>query len=295
MKQGSYKLSFEEYLADPCPEPSLSRGTIIDLLDCPQRAFFNHPRLNPQPPEEKEDGKFDIGKAAHDLLLEGGDKIFVVTGFDDWRKKEAQQVRLEARAAGKTPLLTKQYEQVVPMVETAKSAIGRCEELGIVNLQFQGDSELTYIWQESNGIWCRIRPDWIKKDRSLMLDYKTTGTSVNPDYFSGHINKMGYGIQEVFYKRGVKAVEKLAAYSPVPIFVIMAQETEPPYFCSFHGLDLQNEDMAEQKVRWAINKWKECITTGQWPGYSNQIHYAEPKPWELAEWEFKKGEYDVSV
>ena len=276
---GCHKISEEEYHNDPCSEPSLSRGAIMDLLDCPQRAFFNHPRLNPYPLEEKEETKFDIGSAAHDLLLEGGDKIFVVEGFDDWRKKEAKEARDAARREGKTPLLEKQYHQVVPMVETAKTAIGQCEELGIVNLQIQGDSELTYVWRESNGVWCRIRVDWIRKNRNLILDYKTTGTSANPEIFSGHINKMGYGIQSVYYRRGVKAVE-----GKEPNFVIMAQETEPPYFCSFHGLDLQNEDTATKKVGWAIKTWGECLATEKWEGYPNRICYAEPKPWELAEW-----------
>ncbi len=285
MIQGSYKISSEEYLADPCPEPSLSRGTIIDLLDSPARAFWNHPRLNPQPPEEKEETKFDIGKAAHDLLLEGGDSIFVVLGFDDWRKKEAQEARKAARAAGKTPLLEKQFLEVCKMVGVAQTSVANCIELGITDLRAEGDSELTYIWAEKEvGIWCRIRVDWIKKDRSLILDYKSTATSVNPEIFSGHVNKMGYGIQSVFYRRGVKAVE-----GKEPNFVIMAQETEPPYFCSFHGLDLQNEDMGKQKVEWAIKKWKECLVIGKWEGYPNRVCYAEPKPWELAEWEMRRG------
>lgn len=286
MKQGSYKMSFEEYLSDSCPEPSLSRGTIIDLLDSPARAWWNHPRLNPQPPEPENETKFDIGSAVHDLLLEGGDSIFVVEGFDDWRKKEAQQARDAAREMGKTPLLAKQYTEVAAMAKAAEKAIRECTELGITDLRVEGDSELTYIWQEENGIWCRVRVDWIRANKDLILDYKTTSTSVNPEIFSGHINKMGYGIQSAFYRRGVKAVE-----GKEPDFIIMAQETESPYFCSFHGLDLQNEEMQQQKIEWAVKKWKECLTMGKWPGYPNRICYAEPKPWELAEWEMKRGEY----
>ena len=284
MTPGSYKINMEEYQNDPCPEPSLSRSAIIDLMDSPARAWWHHPKLNPQPPEEKEKTIFDIGSASHNLLLEGGDSIFVVEGFDDWRKKEAQEARKAAYECGKTPLLAKQYEHAVCMMSAATIAIANCTELGITTLRLEGDSELTYIWQESNGVWCRIRVDWIRKSRDLILDYKTTGINVNPDIFSGHINKLGYGIQSVFYRRGVKAVE-----DKEPNFVIMAQEIEPPYFCSFHGLDMQNEDMAEQKVKWAINKWGECLATGNWDGYPNRICYAEPKPWELAEWEMKRG------
>jgi hypothetical protein len=286
MIQGSFKISFADYLADPAPEPSLSRGTIIDLLDSPARAWWNHPRLNPNPPEEKEKTIFDIGEAAHNLLLEGGGSIFVVEGYDDWKKKDAQEARKAAREMGKTPLLSKQYEMALEMGVVAVRAIQGCTELGITDLRAEGDSELSYLWQESD-VWCRCRPDWIKKDRSLILDIKTTGTSVNPDIFSGHINKMGYGIQSVFYRRGVRVVDGVEGWSG-PKFVIMAQETEPPYFCSFHGLDLQNEDMAVQKVNWAIKRWRECLSTGEWPAYPHRVCYAEPKPWEMAEWELKR-------
>ena len=282
MIAGSYKIDFPTYLSDPCLLPSLSRGTIIDLLDSPARAWWNHPRLNPQPPEPENETKFDIGTAAHNLLLEGGDAIFVVEGFDDWRKKEAQQARDAARSVGKVPLLEKQYAEVCMMAAAANSAIMDCTELGIKDLRYEGDSELTYVWEE-NGTWMRCRLDWISKGRSLVLDIKTSGVSVNPDYFSGHINKMGYGIQSVFSRRGVKAVEGKA-----PNFVIMAQETEPPYFCSFHSLDIMNEDMANQKVEYAIKLWRECLASGKWPGYASRVHYAEPRSWELAEWEIKQ-------
>lgn len=287
MIAGRYKLSFKDYLADPCEVPSLSRGAIIDLLDCPQRAWWNHPKLNPQPPEEKEKTIFDIGSAAHNLLLEGGDSIFVVIGFDDWKKKEAQEARKAAREMGKVPLLEEQYVEVFRMVEAAQKAIRECTELGITDLRAEGDSELTYIWQETNGVWCRTRKDWIRTDRGLILDYKSSKTNVNPDYFSGHINKMGYGIQSVFYRRGVKMVE-----GKEPNFVILAQETEPPYFCSFHGLDLQNEDLAAQKVNWAIKEWAQRLAVNKWPAYPNRVCYAEPKSWELAEWEMKRGGND---
>ena len=282
MIPGAFNMPFAEYLADPCECPSLSRSTIIDLLDSPARAWWNHPRLNPQPPEPENETKFDIGTAAHDLLLCGGDSIFVVEGFDDWRKKEAQEARKAARKMGKVPLLEKQYDGVYEMAGAAKKAIQECTELGIADLRKEGDSEVTYAWME-NGIWCRIRVDWIRSAKDLILDVKTTVTCVNPLIFSGHINKMGYGIQSAFYRRGVKAIE-----GKEPKFVILAQETEPPYFCSFHGLDMESEDQAQQKIETAIAKWKECLSTGKWEGYPKRVCYSELKPWERVEWEIQK-------
>jgi len=285
IKQGSYKISSDDYHNDPCPEPSLSRGTIIDLLDSPARAFYNHPRLNPVPKEEKDESKFDQGSAAHDLLLEGGKKIFIVSGFDDWKKKDAHEARKAARKSSYIPLLQKQFDLVYAMTEAAKTQIKECSDIGVGDLSAEGEGELSYIWMESNGVWCRCRPDWIKKDRTLILDYKTTGTSVNPDKFSGNINEMGYPIQSVFYRRGVETIEKKK-----PNFFFVAQEDKPPYFCSFHGIDFQNEDMAQEKVSFSIDLWGKCLKYDKWPGYPKRICYAEPKPWDLAAWEMKKNQ-----
>ncbi|MDD2657781.1 MAG: PD-(D/E)XK nuclease-like domain-containing protein [Candidatus Pacebacteria bacterium] len=292
MIPGAYKLSFEDYLADPCPDPSLSRSSIVDLLDCPARAWFNHPRLNPQPPEEENETKFDIGKAAHDLLLEGGDSIFLVEGFDDWRKKEAQQARDAARGIGKTPLLEKQYETACQMAAVAAVAIRECTELGITNLRAEGDPELTYIWQEKNGIWCRCRPDWISKDRRLCLDVKTTGKRANPESLSRHISDMGYEIQSAFYLRGIKSIDR-----EEPNFVFLFIEDSPPYMCSFMGLSLEFSDMGDQKVNRAIRLWRECLSSGKWPSYPNRICYADAPPWSLASWEIQRcqGEQDEEI
>lgn len=283
MNPGSYKLTMEEYQSCPCPTPSLSRSTIINLLDCPRRAFADHAALNPKTGDEKAESKFDPGSAAHDLLFEGGKKIFVVEGFDDWRKKDAQEAREAARAAGMIPLLQKQYEVAAAMVEVAKTKIAKCQDFKVCNLEIQGDAELSYFWQEGD-IWCQIRPDWISKDRKLIIDYKTSGTCVNPSIVSGHVSKMGYAIQHEFYRRGVQSVEGVK-----PDFVFLFQEDEPPFLCSWIGLDLQMADMAAQKVEWGINKWRECLATGQWDEYPDRICYCEPKPWDMAEWEMKRG------
>lgn len=283
MIPGAYKLSMEEYQSCPCPSPSLSRGTIIKLLDCPAKAFAGHPVLNPQPTEEKNESKFDPGSAAHDLLFEGGKKIFVVEGFDDWRKKEAQAAREAAREAAMIPLLTKQYDVTCAMVAAATAKIARCQDFTITNLQAEGDAELSYFWQEGD-VWCQARPDWISKDRKLALDYKTTGKSANPSSVAGHLGNMGYHIQSEFYRRGIQKVDGTDCH-----FVFLFQEDEPPYLCSWVGLDLQYMDMAEQQVKQAIAKWRECLSTGAWEEYPDRICYAEPKPWQLAEMEFNKG------
>ncbi len=282
MIAGAYVIPFPDYLADPAPEPSLSRSTIIDILDCPARAWHNHPKLNPQPPEQENSTAFDIGSACHSLLLEGGDAIFVVEGFDDWRKKEAQQARDAARSVGKVPLLEKQYAEVCMMSAATNSAIMDCTELGIKDLRADGDAELSYIWSEG-ATWMRCRPDWISKDRKVCLDLKTTGKSADPEQFGRHIADMGYDVQESLYRRGIKAVEGID-----PAFIFVVIEDEPPYLCSFVSLSSEFQDMGDQKVKKGIKLWRECMTTGQWPAYQKRVYCVDAPAWSLTSWEMQK-------
>jgi hypothetical protein len=284
---GELRVSFEDYLADCAPEASLSRSTIMDLLyKSPRHAWFNHPRLNPDYEQEDSEEKFDIGTAAHSLFLQGIDRAEIVEA-KDWRTKEAKEKRDAARASGLIPLLSHQYDDVVSMVNAAQLSLHKSEiSLSILG---DGDSELTYIWQEGET-WFRIRPDWISSDRKTILDYKTTGKLANPEDFVRSVTAYGYDVQEALYKRGVSKV-----CGTRPNFTFMVQETYPPYLCSFIELDLQFQDMGESKVRTGTKIWRECMASGKWPGYPSTIYTLEPPAWALASWEMRKGAYDVHI
>jgi len=281
-KPGKYTISFEEYLQDPCPFPSLTRSTIKDLIfETPRRAFLNHPRLNPQA-IEKQSEKFDIGTAAHAIFLEGAADAVHVVLANDWRTSAAKAERDEAQSKGKIALLEHQFVEVTAMVFTAHEALAEWEGRGLKISD--GKSELTYIWQESNGIWCRCRPDCKWPETYVpVLDYKTTGQSADPQEYNRIAIAHGHDIQDAFYRRGIKAIE-----GEEPDFVLMVQETEPPYLCAFMELDMITRDMGEQKVKAGIRRWKERLSSGYWPGYGNDTYTLEAPPWALAQWEIRK-------
>lgn len=273
---GIHRISNEVYHADPCDKPSLTRGSICNLIyHSPFYAWWNNPRLNPLFVRE-EKTQFDLGGVAHSLLLEGVDCCTVIDA-DDWRKKEAKELRDAARLEGKVPLLRKQYDEVNEMALEAKRQIAK-SELGILDLQTEGDSELSYIWKEGET-YLRCRPDWISKDRKIMLDYKTTGESANPNSAERKFVSMGYDIQNALYVRGVKAIEDVA-----PRFCFVVQETEKPYLCSFIGLSPAFRDIGRQKVDYGVDIWNYCLETGEWPAYPKRIAWLEPSPWVLNSW-----------
>lgn len=277
----------EEYHADPCERPSLSSSIARTLLTkSPLHAWHEHPRLNPDHiPEERTE--FDLGSAAHALLLEGEDRMAVIDA-DSYRTKIAQEARDAARAAKMHPILKARYDDVRRMADVAREAIAHCPDLSGITLD-SGKAELVGIWEE-DGATMRFRPDWLGDSRTAMLDYKTT-TDAAPDVFTRQIARMGYHIQAAFYRRGMVAIEG----ADIP-FVLVAQETEPPYAVSFHGCAPTMLEIAEAEVERAIDTWRECMRRNNWPAFTQRIHWAEAAVWQQMQHDERQigNAYDVS-
>lgn len=271
---GIYAMSAQEYHSDPVILPSLSASVASILLtQSPRHAALAHPRLS-LAYQPDEDSRFDLGSAAHALLLENdGSKVCVIEAAD-WRTKDAKAKRDEARANGLFPILAKHNFAVTAMVKAAREFIETTELAGIFT---RGKPEQTVIWHSGNA-WCRARLDWFTDDRAVILDYKTT-ESAQPEQCIRQITRMGYDLQAEFYCRGLTDLRS----GSTPAFVFLFQEITPPYACSLVSLSNAFREVGQRKMLAAIDLWDHCITKGQWPGYSTQIHYAEPAAWQIAE------------
>lgn len=278
MNQGVHDIPAEQYHADPCAVPSLSSSIASILVSqSPRHAWYAHPRLNPQYVAE-EDGKFDRGTAAHELLLGGPNRIVTVEA-EDWRTKAAREQKIAIRAEGKLPLLARHFEDVQKMVEVAKLAINGCPDLEGYGLD-AGKCEQTLVWQQE-GVWCRARLDWLSNDRRLILDYKTTSGSAEPNAWARTLLNMGGELQAPFYIMG----NTRTGGSEDARFVFVVQENEPPYAVSFVGVPPAFLDLGTSKAMHAMKLWNQCMTTGQWPGYPSRICYVEPPAYAVAQWE----------
>ena len=279
MQQGIVKLTAEQYHADPAPTASLSSSIANILIDqSPLHAWLAHPRLNLRY-EKTEDSRFDLGSAAHMMLLERREDRIVRVQAKDWRTNAAKDARAAAQANGQYAVLEHQYDDIVAMCTVAQDYL-LTTELG--DILATGDPERTVLWQEG-PLWYRCKPDLMSQDRRIVLDYKST-SSAAPDFFSKQIGRMGYDLQSEFYKRGVSAVTGREGTT----FVMLVQEISPPYACSLMSLSNTFCEIGKLKVARAMNLWNDCVTQNSWPGYTNRILYAEPKPWDAAEMEATK-------
>lgn len=291
LTQGIHSIPLAEYVADPAPSPSLSSGISRALLEeSPLHAFHKHPRLNPHYQQDHKTA-FDLGTVAHAILLEGDYKKIAVVNATDWRTKEAKEARDEARANGMTPILVEQMTEVELMVEEAKRAIAD-SELASVFTPDGGDSELTLIWQDASGVWCRSRPDRLSKDRRIIVDYKTTGASAEPNAWTkGPMIGNGCDLQAALGLRGIKAITGQDGCK----FVFLVQESIAPYAVSFVGFGEQFKFYADTRIDRAIKLWGRCLKTNHWPGYTNRIAWVSPPQYKCNEWDAQIEEADEEM
>jgi PDDEXK-like domain of unknown function (DUF3799) len=277
---GVYAIPFDVYLADPCPEPSLTSGIARMLcLDSAMHAQFEHPRLNPDR-ERDESEPMDIGRAAHALLLEGGGNIEIIDA-PDWRTKAAKEAREAARAVGKTPLLAHVCKDVIAMVEALRGQLDRHTDGGAAMFT-AGEAEQSVIWLEDD-VWCRARLDWLRTDPYAVDDYKTTSQSANPDAWTRTLFSAGKDLQAAWYLRGLRAVTGEQLLDPAT-FRFAVQETYPPYAASVIALNPDAMLLAEKKILYALEKWREARASGDWRGYPRRTAFATVPSWHENWW-----------
>jgi len=272
-------LPLVEYLADPCPAPSLNATTAHVLIErSPMHARWQHPKLNPGYVREESE-HFDLGTAFHALCIEGLERFEVVDAAD-WKTKAAQTARGEIRARGNIPLLPPQRHR---LHEMHRAVLGS----GCYYSRLGGGlavPERTLVWTEATPragqVWCRARPDWVESD--LVVDLKTTSASAHPAEWSRTLFSTGAHLQAAMIRR---AWRRLYQCEPEILFLIV--ETEPPYGVSLMGLDPEAQHVADTLVDGAIVTWGRCLESGDWPGYTHRVAYAELPPWLKTKYEIR--------
>jgi hypothetical protein len=273
-KPGIYDISFDEYLADPCVEPSLSSGIAHRLCtSTPAHARQAHPRLSDRVEDDGDEEKFDIGTLAHAIVLQGVNNVEILQ-WDNFRTKAAREERDVCRANGRIPLLAKVWADVEAMVNAFRDQLDAKRD-GRAMFR-DGKPEQTLIWQEG-GIWCRARADWLRP--GAIDDYKTSRRTANPESLSRSLFGAGWDIQSAFYRRGLQILTGERAE-----FRFAVQECYRPYATSVIALGPQADVLAEKKVIHAIETWATCLKTDRWPSYPDRTAYVSLPPWVEAEW-----------
>ncbi len=281
----------EDYHADRVADvPTLSASIAkILLAESPAHAWAAHPRLNPeyQPVMKPE---FDFGTVVHKMFLENDTGCVIQVLENDWRKKVAQEQRDEIRALGKIPLLSKDMDHVLKMVDALRARVADIEAEPPI-FGGAGFAEQTLVWNE-DGVACRSRLDWMHQDYTAIDDLKTTSVSANPQKWARQLYSMNYDVQAEFYERAVTAfAATMSPQAVTPVYRLAIIEKQPPYALTVMQLSPAGRVLAQAKVDRALLLWKRCLESGVWPGYPQTVATAEPPAWaEEQFWASMEGE-----
>lgn len=265
------------YHADPCLEPSLSSGIAKRIVArSPRHAWHEHPRLNKAKALEVEAPSrvMDLGTASHKLILGRGPDIAEIVA-DDYKTKAAREARDAARAAGRVPVLSEDMANVRLLAEAFRDQLAATEFAGLLD---QGAAEVTGVWRDVGGIWCRMRVDWLpaiarEGGHITVLDVKTTGGSGHPDDWQRTAFDMGYDFQDAHYSRGLA---RLIPDVRSVRFVFAVLEQEPPYALSLNEFGGQAREEASILMELARGLWGECLRRNEWPSYPPEITHIDP-------------------
>ncbi len=257
-----------DYFADPCESPSLTQSIASVLLDrSPRHAALRHPRLNPAW-EPYEDTKFNIGNAAHKLLI-GRGKELVIVEADDWRKNDAKAARAEAHEAGNVAILAHQHRTALAM---AASFVEQTQTIEECKTAFQpgtgGNGEVVII-AEYEGVILRSMVDWMR-DPCHLDDLKTTGISASPDRLPYAMADGGWDLQAAIQERILDVLDLDGRGRRHHYFYL--QENDDPYEVTVCELPESVMTIGRAKLDKAIGIWRRCMTENRWPGYPRLVH-----------------------
>lgn len=263
---GVYEIPIERYHGEEiCDSPSISSSGLKVIAKCPIK-YWTHSNLNPSRQERKDSDALKLGRAAHDLILDGvgwPDRYHIAPQGYNGTKKEwfsARDELREAESLGKTVLKWDDYVNVKGMADAISKhpihkALGR------------GKAEQTIVWKDAEtGVWLRIRPDFLPDSQQFIPDFKTTA-SADPDDFAKSVANFGYHQQAALYLDGLAAVFGERDRQ----FYFIAQEKDAPYIVQPFAIDAESVAWGRRLNRKAIRTFARCLETDTWPGYADDF------------------------
>jgi hypothetical protein len=209
---------------------------------------------------EEDRPAFQVGRAAHTLILEGRDayrrqyafggptnpatgKLFDSRSkaYQEWAERQAKPVLTDRQAA-----LIEALAAVVERHPVASDLLAEGVPEGVIRCEYR-------------GVPCQARLDWLSPVKGL-VDLKTCD---HLKYLEADARSFGYLHQLAFYR----ALLALASGEQVPVYLIAVEKREP-YRCGVWRIDPNVLAVAERDNEAALDRLVRCRQQDHWPtGY----------------------------
>lgn len=290
---GFYAISLDRHHGQPCDGPSVTSGILRKMeMATPSDVWAFH-QLNPDRWPREQTTALRLGRAMA-AFVEGGmeavGQSFAVLPADKPRKPTVQQLAAydEGRAteAAKTsvefwraveadprdPLTEAEQQMIEDMGRMLALDPAACAVMG-------GIPEVTMaVRDEQTGLWLLSRPDTVSFD-GMMSDFKKMATRGDPfshRLVDRRITDHGYDMQMAF---AAECFEALTGEWP-GIVGIVAQWDQPPHHVILREILEEDLRIAQWRNRRAINRFAECLRSGDWPGPGADVAAYQRPDWQ---------------
>lgn len=237
---------------------SVSGAKLLLPPSCPRK--FKERMDNPPPPKRI----FEFGHLVHLEILGKGVQTVEIDA-DNYRKKDAQEKRDAARAAGKVPVLVgaganDEFAAELGKAKRMAAAVLTDEWAG--PLFERGRAEVAlYHTDSATGLRKRGRLDWLTPDGDC--DDVKTSTTANPALLERKFWQLGYFMQAAWYMDLLIAL----GISDNPVFRFVVVEKDPPHVVTVIRYDADAIAEGRRQNRLAVDTYLRCRDRNEWPGY----------------------------
>jgi hypothetical protein len=237
----------------------------LDLIN-KSPAHYMAEKLNPSEPT----AAMVFGSTFHDALLLPSEfsKRYVAAPKFDKRTKEGKAgfEAFQTENAGKTLVDPSELESMQGMIAAIKAHPEAAKHVE------SGTSELSCFWKDVEfDVLCKCRPDLLL-DGGTIVDIKTTNDASFRE-FQKSVSNFRYHVQAAWYLDGI------SRFHAVDSFVIVAVEKKPPYAVATYMLDEATIDKGREEYRKNLATYAECMKSGQWPAYPNDLQVMNLPSW----------------
>jgi hypothetical protein len=236
---------------------------------------------------------FDLGHAVHAKVLGVG--LGIVTYPDEHltpsgnpsTKKETLTWADEQRTAGFTIVSPQEAQAVDAMAEAVLAH-------PIASAIFEvSEHREASVFSEIDGVPVRARFDALSGETKRGIygvDLKTTDDATRLGA-ERSVSKWGYDFQQAWYEDVYEASEG----RPIDNFYFVCLEKSGPYEVAVFGVSEMWKQMGRTKGAEARRVYRECVESGQWPGYAEEIQFLDPPAWAVIEHEMRYESAEIQL
>ena len=225
--------------------------------------------------EREETPAMRIGTALHCAILEPEEfsklYAFAPEGLDR-RTKEGRELFKSLEESGKIILSHSEAElcQKISAAALANSTLSTFLSDG-------GSRESVILW-EQKGVQCKGRADFITRDRSVIVDLKST-EDASPSAFARSCAVYAYHRQAAWYLDGIEQ----ATGSKAELFVFVAFEKKPPFAFAFYYASAAMIAQGREENARLLDRYVECKRSNVWPTYPEELQEIDLPKWKKAD------------